>query len=108
MSKLVHEEDIQFVRHSMATDKNGLFQDAEGRTIHMTAGVDHEHAFDQALRQRISDLDWYSHQCLGGSCGSGEDIERFATGDDDATLTNVASTLERLGKESQLLTEFYR
>ncbi|KAI0683466.1 hypothetical protein BC835DRAFT_1311025 [Cytidiella melzeri] len=93
----VRSESPSSVLQRMDTNKDGLFQDDCGQPIHFTAGEDEEQILNQALNQRIEDLNCYSHESLGNFWGSNTDTGSMFD-NEDATLSNVVGALETMGK----------
>ncbi|KAI0697695.1 hypothetical protein BC835DRAFT_1413545 [Cytidiella melzeri] len=81
----------------MDIDSHGLYQDVGGQSICFTAGEDLEQISAQVLHQQIEDLGYYSHECLADFWSSSEGAEGLFDGE-DATLSNVATALEAMGK----------
>ncbi|KAI0681664.1 hypothetical protein BC835DRAFT_1311815, partial [Cytidiella melzeri] len=85
------------VLQEMDIDSHGLYQDVGGQSICFTAGEDLEQISAQVLHQQIEDLGYYSHECLADFWSSSEGAEGLFDGE-DATLSNVATALEAMGK----------
>ncbi|KAI0692911.1 hypothetical protein BC835DRAFT_1520799 [Cytidiella melzeri] len=82
----VRSESPSSVLQRMDTNEDGLFQDDCGQPIHFTAGEDEEQILNQALNQRIEDLNCYSHESLGDFWGSNTDTGNLDDEEDEEIL----------------------